>query len=151
MKPAARLLESHLKAGRFVAGVVRGRWQLLALAFPIAHIAITARDGRQIVLKFDCGGYPDTPPTATVWDWARQCALPASLWPRGGRVSQVFNPGWKGGAALYIPCDRQSIEGHPNWHAQYPWLIWRPSIGLTQYLEAVHELLQSHELIAQAA
>jgi hypothetical protein len=86
-----------------------------------------------------------------VWDVETQQRMPGHRWPRGGRVSQVFNPGWKQGGALYIPCDRQSIEGHPNWYAEYPWLIWKPAIGLTHYVEAVHEVLQSHELVAEAA
>jgi hypothetical protein len=151
MSPSEHALEFHLRSGRFLAGIARDRWQLLGIAFPTVHVAICARDARRVVLRFDCTGYPDTPPTATVWDWANQRALSANLWPCGGRVSQVFNPSWKGGAALYIPCDRQSIEGHPNWYAQYPWLIWKPSVGLVHYIEAIHEVLQSYELIAQAA
>jgi hypothetical protein len=63
----------------------------------------------------------------------------------------VFNPGWKNGDALYLTCDRQSIEGHSNWLSEFPWLIWKPAKGLVQYLEAVHETLQSHELVAEAA
>jgi hypothetical protein len=151
MSPSEDAIQSHLQSGRFLAGAARGRWQLRALAFPTVCVAICASDGRRIVLRFDCTGYPDVAPTATVWDWVNGRALSPSQWPRGGRVSQVFNPSWKGGAALYIPCDRQSIEGHPNWYAQYPWLIWKPSVGLVHYIEAIHEVLQSYELIAQAA
>ena len=32
----------------------------------------------------------------------------------------AFNPGWKNGSCLYLPCDRQSIEGHANWHGEHP-------------------------------
>jgi len=66
-------------------------------------------------------------------------------------VSQVFNPNWKGGTCLYLPCDRQSIAGHPHWLVEYPWLIWKPARGIVQYLEAVHEVLQSNELIGRVA
>jgi hypothetical protein len=151
MCEAQRALEVHLKSGRFLAGVARGRWQLLAQDFPVVIVAIAALDERHVILRVDCTGYPELPPTATVWDLERQQRMPRQRWPRGGRVSQVFNPGWKGGAALYIPCDRQSIEGHPNWYAEYPWLIWKPAIGLAHYVEAIHEVLQSHELVAEAA
>ena len=71
--------------------------------------------------------------------------LAAERWPRGngGRVSAVFNPSWKGGVALYLPCDRVSLEGHGNWVTEMPSKIWRPSAGIYQYLELVHDLLHS--------
>lgn len=141
-----QLLAEHFRSGRFISGQARGRWRLVDAAWPHPLIEVSARDGRKFFLRFDCNGYPDTPPTATFWDVERCHMLADNLWPRGGRVSQAFNPGWKGGMALYIPCDRQSIEGHPNWLAEYPWMIWMPARGLTQYLEAVHELLQSSAL-----
>lgn len=141
-----QLLAQDFASGRFISGQSRGRWRLVDGSWPHPLIEVPARDGRQFVLRFDCNGYPDLAPTATLWDLQRGHQLAADLWPRGGRVSQTFNPGWKGGTCLYLPCDRQSIEGHPNWHSEYPWLIWKPARGLTQYLEAVYELLQSAEL-----
>lgn len=142
-------LVKHLNSGRFLAGVSKGRWRLVdTQQLPIVFIEIGAGDGRKFVLRFECTGYPETPPTATVWDLTTDKQLSANNWPSGGRVSQVFNPSWKGGSALYIPCDRQSIEGHPNWHAEYSWLIWRPEKGLLQYIEAICEVLNSHELQA---
>lgn len=147
MSQVQRALECDLNSGRFLAGAARGRWQLITQVFPEVLVAIVARDKRQVVLRFDCSGYPEQPPTATVWDLQTKQRMPGHQWPRGGRVSQVFNPGWKGGAALYIPCDRLSIEGHANWYAEYPWLIWKPAVGLVHYLEAIHEVLQSYELL----
>lgn len=144
-------LEAHLASGRFRAGAAKGRWKWLSTSWPIVYVEVAARDARRFVLRFDCTGYPDTAPTATLWDLQGQQQLPAARWPRGGRVSQVFNPGWQGGAALYIPCDRQSIPGHGNWVAEHPWLIWRPDRGLLQYVEAVCEVLQSKELVCEAA
>ena len=144
-------LEAHLCSGRFLAGVAKGRWRLLDLKWPIAFIMIGACDGRRFTLRFECSGYPDVAPTATLWDLTSEQQLDATHWPRGGRVSQVFNPNWKGGAALYIPCDRESIPGHTNWLSEHPWLIWNPSRGLLQYIEAVCELLQSQELEHEAA
>lgn len=150
MTPNEEELERHLSSGRFQAGVAKKRWKLLSKTWPNLFIGITARDGSVVALNFDCTDYPHRPPTARPWDFATNSALPPPRWPKGGRVSQVFNPGWKGGTALYIPCDRQSIEGHPNWLTEYPWLIWDPARGLTQYIEAVYETLQSNELICPA-
>jgi hypothetical protein len=132
-------LLKHLKSGRFLAGAARGRWRLL--------VEVRAKDGRNFVLRFDCIGYPETPPTATFWDMQANRQLEAHRWPSGGRVSQCFNPSWKQGTALYLPCDRQSVEGHPGWIHEYPWLIWKAQRGLLQYLEAVREMLYSKELI----
>lgn len=139
-------LTAHLHAGRFLAGVAGDRWSLIDLAWPYAQIGINAGDGRQFVLRFDCTGYPDEAPTARLWDIGSQEPLAFERWPRGGRVSQMFNPGWKQGTAIYIPCDRQAIEGHNNWFSEYPWLIWKPEEGIFQYVQAVYETLQSSEL-----
>lgn len=145
------ILEAHLRSGRFLAGAAKGRWRLVELQWPIVFIEVGAGDGRRFTLRFECSGYPDIAPTATIWDMAKEQQLAAGDWPSGGRVSQVFNPSWKGGTALYIPCDRESIPGHANWLSEHPWLIWNPSRGLLQYLEAVWEILQSQELSREAA
>lgn len=151
MDSGQSLLEVHLQSGRFLAGVAKGRWRLVEYRWPVVIVEVTARDGRLFTLRIDCTGYPDLAPTGTLWDVDANRQLPAEFWPRGGRVSLVFNPSWKGGAALYLPCDRQSIEGHANWLSEHSWLIWNPSKGLLQYLQAVCETLQSHELQLQAA
>lgn len=151
MRDGKAELEAHLRSGRFLAGVAKGRWRLVEFQWPIALIEVGARDGRRFTLRFECSGYPDQAPTATLWDMATQRQLSADRWPRGGRVSQIFKPDWKGGSALYIPCDRQSIEGHSAWFSEYPWLIWNPARGLLQYIEAVCETLHSHELHCEAA
>lgn len=145
------LLEQHLRGARFLAGTVRGRWKVVRLEWPQLFVEVSTHDGRGVVLKVDCTGYPQQPPTAMPWDNDAGTMLSPSLWPRGGRISNVFRPDWKNGTALYLPCDRHSIEGHPNWYSEYPSLIWKPDRGVVQYLEAVHDLLQSHELVPQAA
>ena len=73
--------------------------------------------------------------------------LSFDLWPRGqgGRVSAVFRTDWKNGTALYLPCDRESRVGHDNWHHEMPSKIWCPDDGIIQYLELIHELLQSRD------
>jgi hypothetical protein len=144
-------METHLRSGRFMAGAAKGRWRLIDLRWPIIFIEVSACDGRRFTLRFECSGYPEIAPTATLWDLGSGQQLVAVRWPRGGRVSNVFNPNWKGGTALYIPCDRESIPGHMNWQSEHPWLIWNPSRGLLQYIEAVCEILQSQELVHEAA
>lgn len=150
MRDGKAELEAHLGSGRFLAGAAKGRWRLVELEWPITLIEVVARDGRRFTLRFDCTGYADQAPTATLWDTTTRQQLSADRWPRGGRVSQVFNPGWKNGSALYIPCDRQSIEGHSAWFSEYPWLTWKPERGLLQYIEAVCETLHSNELHCEA-
>jgi len=149
MCDAMEALEGHLKSGRFLSGSLRGRWRLVEFSWPHVLVEVTARDGRRFTLRFDCTGYPDRPPNGTLWDVSRGCVLSPERWPRGGRVSQIFRPEWKSGQALYIPCDRESIDGHPNWYSEYPWLIWKPAVGLVHYVEAVYETLQSHELLTE--
>lgn len=144
-------LETHLRSGRFLAGAAKRRWRLVELTWPFVFIEVRACDGRCFTLRFECTGYPDIAPNATLWDLTSGQQLTAARWPRGGRVSSVFNPDWKGGTALYIPCDRESIPGHANWLSEHPWLIWSPPRGLLQYIEAVCEILQSHELVHEAA
>lgn len=151
MNASQVFLEMHLRGGGFQVGEAKGRWRLLSLTWPYAYVEIRAGDGRQFTLRIDCTGYPESPPTAMLWCTSTGQMLPTALWPKGGRVSQVFNPGWKNGNALYLPCDRQSVEGHNHWFADYPWLIWNPSKGLVQYLHAVSEVLHSNELVREVA
>lgn len=151
MSSGEQQLRAHLESGRFQAGSANGRWRLIELAWPHAFVEVCASDGRRFVLRFDCTGYPGNAPTATLWNTETDCLLEARFWPRGGRVSQVFNFRWKAGSALYIPCDRQAIEGHGGWIGEYPWLVWNPNQGVLQYIEAVWEVLQSKELERDAA
>jgi hypothetical protein len=141
--PDERALRADLDKPAFRLGRAEARWRLLAIAWPFVLVAVTARDGREFVLRFNCSGYPNTAPTAGLWDHRRNTVLDPSLWPRGrgGRVSSVFRKNWKMGTALYLPCDRESFAGHDNWRAEHPAKIWAPSIGITHYLEIVHELL----------
>jgi hypothetical protein len=148
--PDERAFRADIERPAFLLGRLEGRWQLLALNWPIAIIEITARDGLGYALRFDTCGFPDTPPTARPWDAQQNAALPFERWPRsrGGRLGHVFRTGWKSGTALYLPCDREAIAGHDNWRTEMPSKIWRPSVGIVHYLELVHELLNSSDYAA---
>jgi hypothetical protein len=147
MSPDEKAFGADVAKASFRLGVAEKRWQLLGVAWPHVLIAVTAKDGRPFVLRFECSGYPVAPPTAGLWDTARNARLADQDWPqsKGGRMGAVFRRDWKGGTALYLPCDRQSIVGHDNWRTEMPSKIWRPSVGIVHYLELVHELLNSSD------
>lgn len=147
MAPDERALLGDLGKGLFRLGVAEQNWRLERVQWPKVHIALRARDSRWFSLRFDCTNYPVWAPTACLWDFERDARLVVELWPksRGGRVAAVFNPGWKDGSALYLPCDRETMPGHDAWLTTMPALVWRPADGIVQYLEIVHELLNSHD------
>lgn len=142
MAPDEKALRADVVRAAFRAAAL-DRWRIVDIAWPHVFIAIIAKDAREYVIRLDCAGFPESPPTGGPWDMARNAMLAPNLWPqsKGGRLGAVFNPGWKGGTALYLPCDRESIAGHDGWRTEMPSKIWRPSSGLAQYLELVHELL----------
>lgn len=147
--PDERAFVADVNRADFRLGEHDGRWKLISVDWPIAVITVTASDSRRFALRINCAGYPVTPPTATPWDLERSTGLAFEAWPRGkgGRVSAVFNPGWKNGTALYLPCDREALAGHDAWRTQMPSMIWNPATGITHYLELVHELLHSSDYV----
>lgn len=147
MLPDERAFRADVDKPAFKLAEVEGRWRLAAITWPHALIAVRAADDRMFSLRFELSGYPESPPTAGPWDVDRKAPLAQSLWPksRGGRVGAVFRIDWKGGSALYLPCDREAIQGHDNWRTEMPSKIWRPAAGIVQYLELVHDLLNSHD------
>lgn len=153
MRPDENAFRADVSRAEFRLGEVEGRWRLITIAWPHAIIAVTAADGREVVLRFQCSGFPATLPTAGPWDVERNAPLAHDRWPKskGGRLGSVFNPGWKQGTALYLPCDREAIEGHDGWRTQMPSKIWRPADGIVQYLELVHELLNSRDYVRASA
>lgn len=150
--PDERALQADLAKPAFRLGEVDGRWKLRGVIWPHVLVGVVAQDGAEFVLRLNCAGYPGSPPTGGPWDMVRNAVLESSRWPRsqGGRVSAVFNPSWKGGTALYLPCDRESLVGHDNWRVEMPAKIWRPADGIVQYLELVHELLNCSDYSAPA-
>lgn len=143
MLPDQRAFHDDVSGTAFRLGVAEGRWQMLGVEWPFALIAIAASDGTEHLLRFNCAGFPHAAPTAGPWDRETNAILTLNRWPKGkgGRVTAVFRYDWKGATALYLPCDRVTFSGHEAWANGLPSKIWRPSAGLVQYLEQVHELL----------
>jgi hypothetical protein len=147
-RPDEQAFLDEVAEGGFQLAVYLGRWRIVRVAWPIVEVEITAapRAGAPDTygFRFDCTGYPQDPPTARPLLPATGAPLPFGLWPAGARrVSAVFRPDWQNGNCLYAPCDRMSIAGHANWHQEHAAHIWRPEKGLQQYLEFLHELLNS--------
>ncbi|HZT26574.1 MAG TPA: hypothetical protein VFA57_12795 [Pseudolabrys sp.] len=146
VSPDEAVFRAHLAGGRFRSGAAAGRWRLVAVAWPHAVFGVRAADGAEYGLRFECSDYPRTPPTAGLWDLELNAPLAVNKWPAGrDRIPLAFNPGWKNGACLYLPCDRISIEGHANWYQQHPSLVWDPAIGIAHYLRVVHDLVNSSD------
>ena len=141
---AEAALRRDVAAGRFVSGEAAGRWRLVSLSWPHLTVAIRAADDIEYGLHFECSDYPRQAVTAQPWDIERGQPLAFSLWPTGtSRIPLAFNPGWKAGTCLYLPCDRQSIEGHDAWVHTHPALLWEPEKGICKYLGIVHQMLNS--------
>jgi hypothetical protein len=145
-----QVFEQHVKTPAFKLGCRDGRWAVLNETWPKVTIRVFARAISGLPdyydLRFDCSGYPNDPPTAVLWDTLANKTLPFAQWPAGRHmIPSIFNPGWEGGAALYLPCDRRAIKGHDQWRTQYPNWIWKPAVGIILYLRIVHELLNSED------
>lgn len=152
LPPDERMLRLHLESGRFRSGVAAGRWRLVLLNWPHVVIGIRARDAAEFGFRFHCTDYPQTAVTAQPWDLDANAPLPGNRWPKGGgRIERAFNPGWKNATCLYLPCDKQAIEGHDNWRHEHPALLWDPQKGLCKYLGIIHELLNSGDYEARHA
>ena len=146
LPPDRLLLESDLAAPAFRCGEFEGRWRHVETRWPHVIIAIAAvvraNAPSEYGFLFECTGYRQRAVTGRPWDIEANAPLAPSKWPNGKSiVPTVFNPGWQGGSALYIPCDRVSMEGHDPWRTQYPNRLWQPSRGIICYLEQIYDLL----------
>lgn len=146
LSPEQAVFRAHLAGGRFLSGVAAGRWRAVFVAWPYAVFGVRAADGAEYGLRFECNDYPRTAATARPWDIEKDAPLADGMWPGGGPcIALAFNPSWKNGACLYLPCDQQSIEGHTNWLNEHPSLLWDPALGVVHYLRIVYDLLNCSE------
>lgn len=79
-----RLLQNHLAAERFQAGVLRQLWRLVQVEWPHAVFAIGSTPGtstREVGLRLKLEKYPVAPPLVQLWDLAALCAIDAPHWP----------------------------------------------------------------------
>jgi hypothetical protein len=148
MRPDERVLCSHLAQGAFRSGQARGRWRLVSVVWPHVFIAVTAAERPssppEYLFRFDCTNYPADPTNACPWDETTNSPLSKGNWPGGTeRVAYAFNPDWQNGTALYLPCDRVSIQGHDAWRTQHPHLLWTPDKTICFYLGVIYDLLHS--------
>lgn len=140
---AERAFHDHVERPDFQLGVLTSRWRVLRVAWSVSDIAVIARDGTNWGFRFQLDGYPAALPNARPCDVTTGQPLSPELWPKGvGRVAAVFAPHWNS-AALYLPCERFALPGHPQWTDTHPELLWRPAKGIIHYLEIIHELLAS--------
>ena len=144
-----RRLEADLAASPVQVGIVRGWWSIQPAVYPGLNAMVAASPracaAGWVGLRFDTAGYPDQPVTACPWDFERKALLAEDARPKGGRAAVTFRTNWEGGRALYIPCDRIAIAGHPDWLARYPEDLWEPSVGIVKYLRLVHTILNEIE------
>lgn len=150
LTPDERVFREHLEAGPFQSGVDRGRWRLDSINWSHTVIAVSAAPRPnapdEFFFRFELSNYPAAPSTAQPWNAETSAPLEANKWAAGGgRVLLAFNPEWKGGSCLYLPCDRQSIEGHEIWIQQHPEMIWSPDGDITQYLRIIYDLINSKD------
>jgi hypothetical protein len=150
ISPSQVLLEMDLKAPAFRCGEIERRWRHVSTAWPRSIITVAAAPRpnapEEYAFCFECSGYRQTPVTGQPWDTAASAPLAATRWPTGRQiVPSVFRPEWKAGSCVYLPCDRLSLEGHPNWLNQHPARLWNPARGIICYLEQLHELLNSND------
>lgn len=150
-RPDERIFREHLEAGPFQSGVDRGRWRLVSIDWSHTVIAVSAaarpNAPEEFFFRFELTNYPAVPPTAQPWNAEINAALEINKWAAGvGRMQPAFNPDWKSGTCLYLPCDRESFDqGHQSWLHQHPDMIWSPQGDITQYLRIIYDLLNSKD------
>lgn len=148
--PAQQLLEQDLAKPDIRCGEGEGRWRHIATCWPHVVFAVAAplrpASPTEFGFRFECSGYRQIAVIGQPWDLSADAPLPRVQWPTGRSiVSSVFRPDWKQGHCLYIPCDRMSIEGHPNWLSEHPARLWQPARGIICYLEQIHELFNQSD------
>ena len=148
--PDRLMLEQDLAAAEFRCGEAEGRWHYIETHWPHVIIAVAAPQRshapNEYAFRFECSGYRQTPVTAQPWDVACNAPLPRAGWPTGpSHVGAVFRPEWKNGQCLYLPCDRQSIEGHDEWRTIHPSRLWKPARGIICYLEQIYDLFDQSD------
>jgi hypothetical protein len=150
MTPDELAFREHVLGAKFQAGVDAGRWRLLDITWPTARLAIGAASRadspEEFFFRFELTGYPAVA-TACPIDIATGQTLSAEKRPKGELVGWAFRPDWHEGRALYVPWDRLSIVGHPDWPTKHAGKLWSEGEGIVSYLRHTHELLASEDYL----
>jgi hypothetical protein len=153
MSPGQLMFERHVSRPDFVFGREQGLWGLAPtptnLAWPrvIIWVQSAARFAatKRVHLNFELTGYPETAPAAFPCHPETGALLPDGEWPTGSEmVGSVFRPNWNR-QALYLPCDRLALPGHPEWPVKFPLRLWAADPVITHYLTQVHNVLNPPE------
>lgn len=122
------LFQSHLETSEYQSGEIEGRWGVPETTegrpeWPIFFFWVASEAGGVYYFKFDFTDYPNSAPTAVLWDLEKKIILSPDKRPqKTKRQIQVFKI-W-GQPCNYLPCDRLAIVGHSAWLNQHPELIW---------------------------
>ncbi|HEX7060290.1 MAG TPA: hypothetical protein VF176_10615 [Solirubrobacterales bacterium] len=150
MTPDELAFCEHISGPHFQAGVDGGRWRVLTIDWPTAKIAISAEarpnSPEEFFFRFELAGYPSIA-TACPIDIETGQTLSAEMRPKGDLVGWAFRPDWQEGQALYVPWDRLSIVGHPEWLTKHAGKLWSEEEGIVSYLRHTHELLNSEDYL----
>jgi len=150
MTPDELALREHVSGAQFQAGVDAGRWRLLSIEWPTATLAISAAprptSPEEFYFRFELVDYPSVA-TACPIDIATRQTLSAEMRPKGEIVGHAFRTDWHEGQALYVPWDRLSIVGHPDWLTKHAGKLWSEEKGIVSYLAPTHELLNSEDYL----
>ena len=160
-QPDQRLFEEDLLSAEFRSGLAKGQWDLPGqdllpdgLAWPniVLWIVAAARPNApdRFYVLLDAAGYRSVPPTGTFWDLNTKSVLDLSKRPKGkpgSRVAKVFRTDWNSGSAFCHPYDRVAAQGHPNWAAEQPHLVWTSNHTIVDFLEEFHSLLNSGDYV----
>jgi hypothetical protein len=145
MEPDEKALVEDLASVRFMSGADHGYWRLVARDGILVTFDLVAQAGRRVGIRLDCAGYPGVAPTGQLWSIADDAPLPEDQWPRGGRASQVFNPGWSRefGGAFYFPYDRRALDGHDPWASAHPGHVWGIDKTVVDVLSLLREVVRT--------
>ena len=159
--PDQRIFDADLVDAEFRMGAGKGFWGLgdtdlvpADLAWPkrIMWLAAAPRANApdRFYVLLDLAGYRTVPPTGAFWDATTKADLSLAQWPKGragSRFAKVFRTDWEGGKAFYHPYDRFAAQGHTQWPAEQPNLVWSIRHTIVDYLEEFHGLLQGSDYL----